>query len=305
MNQGTRSFDRSQAESYLDRRFRDQEGYVALGFQDARKGWFRQECRLQWPKDKERILNLCRLQTAQHNVFICPVLRASEDRNKYNGLGGFSAFCDLDGSQVPEQYLPLFDVVSSGTPGHSHIYLNLSEFTYPFTIEELNWALTQAFDGDAKWSNDSFLRLPGTLNHKNIDNPTPVEVLQTAPEFPLEAIKHLLDNYKPTKSQVPTHPTAAEVESLQFEKVPELSNYLTTRLYEEVGSDRSRQSYSFITSCAEEGLSLNQVYTLAKHHKPTLAKFGNRAGMIERQVIYLWNKSVAASQEFLGGMAQW
>lgn len=316
MTQYTPSFDGTQAGHYLDRRFRDQEGFVALGFQEVKTGYFRQECRLEWPKDRDRILGLSKTLCSQNNVFICPVLRTSDERVKSNGLGGFSAFVDLDGDQVPPAYAALFDIVFSGTPGHSHIYLNFDEFTYPFTIEQINWAMAKAFGGDAKWSNDSFLRLPGTLNHKNPDYPAPVVVVQEAPVFPIDAVKHLLDNFAPTLSQVPTHPTAAQVQALEYEEVPELSNYLNGRLYEECDSSakegRSGQSYSFIMACAEYGLSLNQVYTLASAHKPTRAKFGTRRGEIERQVILLWTKKQAQLQEeaksnqgFLDGMAKW
>ncbi len=55
-------------------------------------------------------------------------------------------------------------LVDSGR-GH-HLYLALGTWTEPKVIEQLNKMLRRAFHADAKFCDESLLRLCGTLNHK-------------------------------------------------------------------------------------------------------------------------------------------
>lgn len=104
------------------------------------------------------------------DVYVAPMLRTESERLKTTGAGGRWAWADLDGKMTPERLHvlralgPTVRVISSGT-GH-HVYFELDAWTSPDDVERTNKALADLLDGDAKWSNESLLRLPGTFNHK-------------------------------------------------------------------------------------------------------------------------------------------
>jgi len=104
------------------------------------------------------------------DVYVAPMLRLGRERKKDNGAGGRWAWADLDGP-LDEGRLTILRslggsarVVSSGT-GH-HAYFRLDSWTEPDAIEATNKALRDVLGADAKWSNESLLRLPGTFNRK-------------------------------------------------------------------------------------------------------------------------------------------
>jgi hypothetical protein len=54
--------------------------------------------------------------------------------------------------------------VSSGSHGHRHLYLPLAHPIPLDTFNRLNQALADRLGGDAKWADNSLLRMPGTFN---------------------------------------------------------------------------------------------------------------------------------------------
>jgi|GEM_PF-5939743 len=124
-----------------------------------------------WPSDTDRIgTTVVKSNAAGLDVYMAPMLRTSRHRVKVNGAGGRVAWADLDG-ELTEQRRTLIRrlgdaarLVSSGT-GH-HLYVTLDDWKTPPEVEAINRALRDVLDGDAKWSNESLLRPPGSYSLK-------------------------------------------------------------------------------------------------------------------------------------------
>jgi hypothetical protein len=169
---------RAMAMRYCKAMWGDREGVVALGIGSnphavggkLKHKPFAQEF-AQWPRDIEAIADRAIICASRRcDVYVSPMLRTDHRRLKVNGAGGRWAWADLDGPMTAERLAllrPLGDsvrIISSGT-GH-HAYFKLDEWRTPDEIEATNRALRDMLGGDAKWSNESLLRLPGTFNFK-------------------------------------------------------------------------------------------------------------------------------------------
>jgi len=274
-------FDKEQAQAFLQRRFGNDEGYVATAI---RFPWL--EHQFKWPEEQDLLLNVVESISESKDVYVCPVLRKTKGRGKWNGLESRTVFADLDGGVIPEALLPYVEVVNSGTAGHFHAYIALTETISVQHLEAFNKALTAVTKGDkGKWVNNTLLRLPGTMNHKLGHTPVTVESLQSR-LLDIEEVSILLKNFMPSVEDIPNYPTEVEIGSLKVIDM-KLSRYLYDRMNEDSGKDRSSQSFHFISACYEAGLSDNEVFTAASNHMPTIEKFGRREDGIAMQVLYV------------------
>lgn len=113
-----------------------------------------------------------RLASHGRDVYVAPMLRTKRERTKGDGAGGRFAWVDCDGELTIERrqtVAKLGDacrIVFSGT-GH-HIYVELDDWQPLEAVVRANRALVAMLDGDAKWSDESLLRAPGTFNRKPI-----------------------------------------------------------------------------------------------------------------------------------------
>ena len=106
------------------------------------------------------------------DIYVCPMLRTERSRTKTTGAGGRWGWVDIDGPLTATRKAVLASlgdavrVVSSGT-GH-HAYIDLGEMHTPEAVEDFNRSMVAVLRADAKWSNESLLRLPGTWNYKPV-----------------------------------------------------------------------------------------------------------------------------------------
>lgn len=126
-----------------------------------------------WPDDRPRLIADAIANAPKADVYVAPMLRADRCRAKGNGIGGRYIWCDVDDDWTPDHQAKLDTiwttgsfVVLSGTEGHRHLYLTLGVHVDIDTVTTLNKRLAKHLGGDAKWSDESLLRLPGTFNHK-------------------------------------------------------------------------------------------------------------------------------------------
>lgn len=289
-------FDIAESEAYLMRRFDKQHGYVAIAVRFNGRAWV--EHQYLWPEQKGGLLrDIKELEDKQADIYICPTLRKDEGRDKWNGLSGRTVFADLDGGEIPTPLLPCTELVNSGTAGHFHAYITLTDEVPVEQIEALNYALAKVSNGDNKWANNTVLRLPGTTNYKN--SPTSVTVEQLAKAV-VEA-KNLeaffgsnMPNFKIS------YPTGAEVDSLREVHIPsDINFYVHQRLNEDSSGDRSSKSYHFILAMIEKGYPANLIYSLALQHAPTVVKYGNRKDGIKNQVLTVIKSNANKNKKFL------
>lgn len=134
----------------------------------------------QWPDERARLLDdAARAVLADPvDVYVCPALRRERSRRRGGAIGPRVLWADLDGPPADPVLFAALDPVrvASGRDGHEHVYVALDG---PVPVEahrRMNRTLSARLGADAKWSDESLLRLPGTFNHKT-DPPSPVVIL--------------------------------------------------------------------------------------------------------------------------------
>jgi hypothetical protein len=163
-------------EDYLDEVFGQRPGYVALalGINPYRnpEGKYKHRDwrdsapqRYPWPSGRGYLLTDVAAilpSGVPTDAYVCPALRATPNRNKGGALPLTRLWIDLDNEPADEALWRKLEpwVVASGQPGHRHAYVALTEPMDVATHAVLNKALAAQLGGDAKWSDESLLRLP-------------------------------------------------------------------------------------------------------------------------------------------------
>lgn len=268
----------------------DRAGYLALAFgrgpyRDER-GTYRHrewtETRYQWPAERDLMrADVTREQATGEavDIYVCPAVRYTDDRRKGSALPPMVCWADLDGPTSNTELLDELQpyTVASGQPGHTHVYLPLTEQVPIAVHAELNKALAAALGGDAKWSDESLLRLPGSNNHKT-DPPSGV----TEPEQwsgRLWAPAELAEILGVDLSQPMTrgHLSSVRLAPLTAEPPPEtLPARVQAALNNSDILDRSKAHARLVGACYDSGLTQGQTLSLAATYKPSREKYGDR-----------------------------
>ena len=191
-NSGHPEVARVERGGFLDRMFGDRAGGACLAhgrpYRTAdgtyrHHGWT--ERRFDWPRQREELLDEVE-EWAQDptDIYVCPALRVpgTKGRRKGDALPPTYLWTDLDrGPRDPELLDTLGAlIVESGQPGHLHVYVPLARPVDLGTHIRLNKALADRLDGE-KWTDESLLRLPGTVNRKPAVPPAGVDSAPAAP----------------------------------------------------------------------------------------------------------------------------
>lgn len=206
----------------------------------------------------------------KHDLYITPCPQANEFNTELNPQGkmrrsdiaqhGRACWVDCDDSLTPEK-LALAKkwgcwIIESGSKTvdgrpRYHLWFPLDTRTDPRIIRYLNMHLRVKFDGDYKCDLAAYLRLPGTINHKNGQN-TPVRIVHKAiRQNTPERLAELL------RVQIPSEEQLGQIRAASAVSLKELREYLET--YSKVGvkeSDKSAKKYlaSFAAALGETGL---------------------------------------------------
>jgi hypothetical protein len=124
-----------------------------------------------WPGDvagyAEHLVDI----SNEADVFAAPLLRRQQSRKQGTGIAGHYAWVDFDapaeGSAQQVEHLLLGTssfAVDSGQ--HQHLYVEVQDALRVSELEILNHRLALTLGGDAKWSETTILRPPGSYNHK-------------------------------------------------------------------------------------------------------------------------------------------
>ncbi len=261
----------------------DREGYLALAFgsKPHRDGGGRYrhaewtETRFRWPAERDRMIREVAHQVASDpvDVYWCPAPRFTDQRRKGDGLPPAVLWVDLDEPAADPGLLEQLNpwLVASGQPGHLHGYVPLTEPVDLGTHARLNRALADRLGGDAKWSDESLLRLPGTYNHKT-DPPTLVEVLllpSTPRMWDPSEVAELL---------------AVDVTSTTTNSTPIIGEHPPNPLPDRVRwaldhndtTDRSKAHHRLVGACFDADLTRGQALTVVASYKPSVEKYADR-----------------------------
>ncbi len=170
---------REQARRFLEALYGDRPGLacLAVGRHPYRseagkyhhKDW--QEEFYSWPAQADSLLNrvLGAVETA--DVYVSVLLRSSRSRKAKTALPSRWLWSELDAPPTDEALLArLLErggmVVDSGSLGHQHVYVRLTEDAPVDVLSGLSRRLKVALGGDHKHDAAVVLRVPGTFNHK-------------------------------------------------------------------------------------------------------------------------------------------
>jgi putative DNA primase/helicase len=166
----------SDIHDYLRACLGDAEGYliVAFGSQPYLNGngkydhkhW--QETAYAWPAKADLAEQDILRAAADSDVYVCPYVMPRERRTKWAAVARTIVHADVDGDLDLEKVRTLGGfAVGSGSHGHAHVYVALTESVSGPQHEALCRGLGCYLGAvDSKCSDNDLLRPPGTLNHK-------------------------------------------------------------------------------------------------------------------------------------------
>ncbi|MER7076614.1 DNA primase family protein [Saccharopolyspora kobensis] len=276
----------------------DRPGYLALAF--GYRGYVNErgtytheewaETRFAWPAEADQLhAELTHLDASGERVdiYVCPAVRYTDRRRRGDALPPAVCWADLDGDPADPELLAALQpyTVHSGQPGHQHIYVPLSEPVDLGLHTRLNKTLADRLGGDAKWSDESLLRMPGTRNHKT----TPPSLVTDAGHWsgrvwePAELAELLgipLD--------APAAGAGAPVRPVLLEAAPDpLPRRVQAALDHPDTLDRSKAHARLVAACYDSGLSHGQTLSIAANYPPSREKYGDR---LADEVARWWSK---------------
>ncbi|MGQ0776795.1 MAG: hypothetical protein ACT4NY_20655 [Pseudonocardiales bacterium] len=248
--------------------YRDQGGKY------RHRGWI--ERRYSWSAGRDELaLDVRQLVCAGErvDVYVCPAVRFTDDRRKGSALPPMVCWADIDGPAADESLLSTLApfTVLSGSGGNRHVYLPLTRLVDLGSHKRLNQALAATLGADAKWSDESLLRLPGTFNYK-VDPPVLVRPLPWSGRVwdPDELAMLLgVDHSALPPSRTPVVAVT--------EPVPDpLPIRVRWALAHPDVTDRSAAHHRLVGACRETGLTLGQALAVVAGYGPSREKYGAR-----------------------------
>jgi hypothetical protein len=282
--------------SYCDVVLGERHGFLAVafgqdGYWDAGKykhptgKWT--ERRYRWPGARGALdTDITRMALAgdRVDVYVCPLLRSTNDRRKGSALRSQTCWADQDGPAADPELVATLEpfTVDSGSDGHRHLYVLLTREVDPGIHARLNKALALRLGADHKWSDESLLRLPGTLNHK-ADPPTAVTVLPwSGRRWDPDELAVLLGVDLSAAAGAPTSPNGHVLITPEAAPDP-LPARVRRALKDPDPADRSAAHHRLVRACKDAGLTAGQTLTVATGYGPSRAKFNGRlAGEVAR-----------------------
>jgi hypothetical protein len=215
-----------------------------------------------WPAHSRKALEAIRTAAPAADIYACPYALRSRDRVKGNAVTHQLAHADVDGELDPAAAKSVGGfAVSSGTPGHAHVYVRLSYAVTAAQHELLCRGLAEYLGGDAKISDNDLLRPPGTFNHKAAaagGEPTPVDWLVPWDGAWIDprVLAAVLEVDIEHAEREPSSATAHDWRAMAFTPFS-LDDHPTVAAALANGSgDRSRDTIRILGACFDAGLTL-------------------------------------------------
>lgn len=267
---------------------------------------------LDWPADREELERRVDevLESGDPvDLYVCGAVRhkGAKGRRKGDAIPPTVLWADLDGEpKDAELYGRLVAtgslIVSSGSDGHRHLYLPLSRPVDLATFDKLNEALANKLGADAKWADNTVLRMPGTLNWKATvpakgDEPGPatdvvVESYTPGTHDPDELILALgvVVTGPSATSGTLSSDTPKPSGEIEAEPVPDpLPKFVRLVLDNSDTEDRSLAIARLVSACLDSHLTVGQCLTICEGYAPAVEKH-KTADRLVKDVERLWLK---------------
>ncbi len=255
--------------------FGDGQGYavlfVGIGGHFSQTGRYDYEKHdhlfFEWPADRDDLVGMIEY-ARDEDVHLCPYLMPQKKRSKFlDGIDMRMVHADCDGKIDLDKVREINGfAVASGTPGHAHVYVRLSESVERHKHERLCRALgIYLGDADAKISTSDVLRPPGTLNHKgrargeesySVDwlmRPTDVRWDPQALAALLDADK--VDVRKSTRRERDTYDYGEPFDLSRYPKIKAAVDEMSLRA-DGLGTDRSFDTFRVVAAVKDAGLTI-------------------------------------------------
>lgn len=244
-------------ETFLRQMYGDSQGFAILttiSFDSTRERIF------EYPRQAAEMASAASELAAGADVYYCTTLRSTASRKLVESecVAAVWIHADVDGRvELAPDLLPEAYIVGSGTPGHGHVYLKVTEALSANEFRQLGRGLRDhlraaGLDVDNKVAANDILRIPGTLNHKT-DPATDVAVILewSGYEYDVDDLADKLGVILTDDSYV------LDVVSDLTPEAVEMSQYVRGVVETEQG-DRSAHACDIINAAIAEGYSKSQ-----------------------------------------------
>jgi hypothetical protein len=293
-------FTNADVAEHLNYLFHGTRGYVFMATLDRSEVKpIPRDQAFRWPEDYDKMIAWIAgaIQKPWTEVFICPypmrqrIIMEGDTKRSGRKAGASSSrwviHADIDHpltSRVSDTLRAWgFRTVASGTPGHVQVYARLSRSLTVAEHRGLAEALRAFVNGDDKISDNDYVKLPGSWNHKN--HPRVKEEKRNDRKYPV-AILHngrdkvdadwLIDDLKatPMEAETAAEPTPAwqvVPGSWKYKLPPHLQQYM--HMTSDEATDRSQVCMAAVLAFAEYGLTRDHVHTALDTFDPGVEKY--------------------------------
>lgn len=302
---------------YLDAVFCDGQGYavlfVGIGGHLSRTGRYdhqkRKESFFEFPAQRDDLAEVIN-SARDEDVYLCPYLMPQKKRSKHlDGIEMRLVHADCDGDVDLDKVRDLNGfAVASGTPGHAHVYVQLSTPVERLEHERLCRALGKYLgDADAKISASDVLRPPGTLNHKGRargERSSVVEwlVRPTGVRWDPKELAVLLDadQVEVCELQRRECDSYGGCEPFDLSRYPKIKAALdkgSVRL-DGQGNDRSLDTYRIVAAVKDAGLSIENAEWAVRQRSDLAERLDDRG---DDDVLSCWDRVEEKDEGHRGG----
>ena len=267
--------------SFLTSVLGPEKGYLLLGYRDATKPkgtpgrWT--EAPFAWPSQRAKVTAAIKdAHTARLDVYFRPAVMKTKRGTKGNAVAIHTLSFELDAPPADPDLLKQLNptLVSSGTPGHQHVYVHLSEPVDAQVANRLSKALATILgvkgSEGGKWEDNGPLRVPGTSNFKT-DPPRKVRLTKRSPlRWNPDELEDLIASVAPAtlESSDDTRVITADAEPVNQARLPVAVRAALNNTH----GDDSGKLNRLVRTCFETGkLTVGQAITLALDYEPARA----------------------------------
>ena len=254
-------------------------GHVTGGGKYGHLGWLPRH--YAWPVDAKRMEHDMLAAADTDDVYVGPYLTNGSRRTKGDAVARRIVHADIDDAIDTENvYATGGYAVNSGSHGHGHVYVELTESVTAAQHEALCRGLGKYMGAvDFKVSDNDVLRPPGTLNHKPGGGPVrwlvhPSERVARTPADLARQLHVML----PSADVVTEHPALASV-AVQTASCVDLSAHRAVReALAKVTNDRSADIYRVLGTCLDAGLTFDNARHVVMSRPDLAAKLAEVGG---------------------------
>ncbi len=295
---------------YLDTVLGDAEGYLHTatgvgGFFNENgnykhKRWI--ENHYQWPAQRDKAVSALLAAAEESDAYACAYSTVADKRAEGAAVNRSKAHADCDGQIDLDKVRQIHGyAVGSGTDGHAHVYVDLTESVPAIQHEALCRGLGAYLgDADAKVKDNDVLRPPGTWNHKErARGGESTEVHWLIPpdgtKWDPEDLAAMLDITLPavgsTNGSTGTRGAKAAstaAVTVDLDTMPDLKAEVDKKT-----DDRSKDTMRVVGACRDYGLTLDETRAVVASRPDLAGRLDERK---DDDVLKCWLKVVDSRQ---------